>query len=588
MYIMSKTPLQSPKRSFSDIIVRFFEPVNWYRKEYFQAAAVASTYFMFDIYTILVLQHIATSFQNGDVSWIPRVLTIYAVAHICMFTRKRIVRDYGRVTLKRFTFRNNLTNHLKKYIHLDPTATEKVWTWRLLWIIKTWVLHQMDALTETNFIMTELVFKLAFAIYLVRQTNPRFVVWFILLQVLVYAAVAYADRFANYRRRVRKDNELMLNRVFVRILQNKQEVLWSWKTDYEVGKVAGLIDENQNINKNVNTYVRWMFNIPLMLVALLTIAIMVYTYQSIQSWTFDFWLFTWLSALLWYLQQLMLKSTKTFQNITKNFTHIEKMRDFFDATPMMRWYTTGKSFVHSSWHIDLKNISFSYDTWNNVFENLSLQILWGKKTAFVGVSWSGKSTLAKMIAWYIVPDKGHIQVDKQDLSTLSMRSYAHHVWYLTQEPSVFDGTILENIVYADDVASSSRIQKAIRAAHCEFIYDLPDWIHTEIGERGIRLSWGQRQRLAIAKVFLKNPKILILDEPTSALDSFSEEAISKAMHNLFAWRTVIIIAHRLQTVKEADDIILREHGQVKERGTHAELIALWGQYAKMLELQSGF
>lgn len=125
-------------------------------------------------------------------------------------------------------------------------------------------------------------------------------------------------------------------------------------------------------------------------------------------------------------------------------------------------------------------------------------------------------------------------------------------------------------------------------AKCEFIYDLPQWVDTEIGERGIRLSGGQRQRLAIAKIFLKDPEIIILDEPTSALDSFSEEAITEAMHNLFENRTVIIIAHRLQTVKHADDIIVLDHGEVVERGTHHELVSQSGSYATMLELQSGF
>jgi len=129
---------------------------------------------------------------------------------------------------------------------------------------------------------------------------------------------------------------------------------------------------------------------------------------------------------------------------------------------------------------------------------------------------------------------------------------------------------------------------AIKYAKCEFVYDFADGLDTEIGERWIMLSGGQRQRLAIAKIFIKDPEIIILDEPTSALDSFSEEWITEAMHNLFDGRTVIIIAHRLQTVKQADDIILLDQGKVVERGTHDELVKKCGQYAKMLELQSWF
>ena len=177
----------------------------------------------------------------------------------------------------------------------------------------------------------------------------------------------------------------------------------------------------------------------------------------------------------------------------------------------------------------------------------------------------------------------------QDLRDVSLSSYYAHIGYLTQEPSVFDGSIYENLTYALEwEIDDEKLSQIISLAKCDFIYEFPNWIHTEIGERGIRLSGWQRQRLAIAKVFLKDPEIILLDEPTSALDSFSEEAITEAMHNLFAWRTVIIIAHRLQTVKEADDIIVLEAGKVLERGTHEELVKQAGSYARMLELQAWF
>jgi len=163
------------------------------------------------------------------------------------------------------------------------------------------------------------------------------------------------------------------------------------------------------------------------------------------------------------------------------------------------------------------------------------------------------------------------------------------VGYLTQEPSVFDGTVIENLLYAvEKKPSKKQIETIIQQAHCEFIYDLPNGIDTEIGERGIKLSGGQKQRLAIAKIFLKDPKIIILDEPTSALDSLSEQKITEAMHNLFRGRTVLIIAHRLQTVKHASEIIVIDTGKIIERGTHTSLVRKNGYYKKMLDLQSGF
>lgn len=240
------------------------------------------------------------------------------------------------------------------------------------------------------------------------------------------------------------------------------------------------------------------------------------------------------------------------------------------------------------------DVTFRYNE-KDILHDFSLSIQGGKKTALVGQSGSGKSTLVKLIAGYLHATSGTITVDKQQLPTesnldesIALQSYYTHIGYLTQEPSVFDGTIIENLTYAvqEDV-TQDQIDQAITRAQCEFVYEFADKLNTEIGEKGIRLSGGQRQRLAIAKIFLKNPEIIILDEPTSALDSFSEEKISQALHELFKDRTVIIIAHRLQTVKQADDIIVLEEGKIMERGNHDTLIAHNGIYKKMLDLQSG-
>lgn len=152
---------------------------------------------------------------------------------------------------------------------------------------------------------------------------------------------------------------------------------------------------------------------------------------------------------------------------------------------------------------------------------------------------------------------------------------------------IFDGSVRENLVYAlndSESVSDEILMKTLKSAECDFIVDL----EAQIGEKGIRLSGGERQRLAIAKLMLKNPEIIVLDEPTSALDSFSEEKITKALDELFKGRTVVIIAHRLQTIKKADNILVLEAGKIIEEGKHSELMAKHGVYYKMVELQSGF
>jgi ABC-type multidrug transport system fused ATPase/permease subunit len=190
-----------------------------------------------------------------------------------------------------------------------------------------------------------------------------------------------------------------------------------------------------------------------------------------------------------------------------------------------------------------------------------------------------------LIAGYLFPEKGSILIDGQALphgrtvrtsKTVSLESYYQHIGYLTQEPMVFDGTIRDNILYAlpeNDVdISHERIHEVLKLACCDFVFDLPKGIDTQIGEKGVRLSGGQRQRLAIAKIMLKDPQIVLLDEPTSALDSLNEQLITTALHNLFVGRTVIVIAHRLQTVKECDEILVIDEGKILQRGRHDELV----------------
>jgi len=258
-----------------------------------------------------------------------------------------------------------------------------------------------------------------------------------------------------------------------------------------------------------------------------------------------------------------------------------------DTTPQI-WLEKWLDFKYKTWNISIKDLSFTYDK-SPVFQDFSLQIQWWTKTAFVGESWGGKTTLIKLLAGYIKPNQWEIEIDGQKLSKIKLTDYYKHIGYLTQDPSVFDGTIHENLVYAlDKEPDPQDLEKVIKLAKCEFIREFEKWLETEIGERWVRLSGWQKQRLAIAKIMLKNPNIILLDEPTSALDSFNEEQISIALHNLFKGKTVIVVAHRLQTVKQADRILLFDQWKILEDWTHHELVKLNGKYKKMLDLQSWF
>jgi subfamily B ATP-binding cassette protein MsbA len=204
----------------------------------------------------------------------------------------------------------------------------------------------------------------------------------------------------------------------------------------------------------------------------------------------------------------------------------------------------------------------------------------------VGSSGSGKSTLISLVMAFNRPLKGRILVDGRDLATIPLRDYRDQLASVLQENFLFDGTIAENIGYANPHATLEDIKHAARVAHCEeFILRFPDGYDTIVGERGIKLSGGQRQRVSIARAILANPRVLILDEATSSLDSESEEMIQDGLRALRSGRTSFVIAHRLSTIRSADQILVLEGGEIVERGSHEELMTLNGRYRQLHDKQ---
>jgi len=239
--------------------------------------------------------------------------------------------------------------------------------------------------------------------------------------------------------------------------------------------------------------------------------------------------------------------------------------------------------------VEFEDVVFEYNAGTPVLKHVSFTAPAGSTTALVGSSGSGKSTLISLVMTFNRPQSGRVLVDGHDLTAVKLRDYREHLGVVLQDNFLFDGTIAANIAYARPHASREEIRAVSRIAHCdEFIEGFEKGYDTIVGERGVRLSGGQRQRVAIARAILADPKILILDEATSSLDSESEAMIQDGLKALRHGRTTFVIAHRLSTIRSSDQILVLEHGEIVESGTHDELLARAGRYRQLYDKQYRF
>jgi subfamily B ATP-binding cassette protein MsbA len=236
--------------------------------------------------------------------------------------------------------------------------------------------------------------------------------------------------------------------------------------------------------------------------------------------------------------------------------------------------------------IVFEQVWFGYLPGQEILKNLSLTVPAGKTVALVGPSGAGKSTVLNLVLRFFAPQKGRILIDGQDICKHTIKSLRQSIAFVTQEPVLFDDSVNANIGYGTEDATDARIQEAARAAAAhEFVTALKEGYGTHVGEAGNSLSGGERQRLAIARALLKDAPILLLDEPTSSLDSEAEVRVREALERLMEGRTVLMIAHRLSTVKKADLIYVIDGGEIVEQGRHEKLLSLGGHYARLYQTQ---
>jgi ATP-binding cassette subfamily B protein len=263
----------------------------------------------------------------------------------------------------------------------------------------------------------------------------------------------------------------------------------------------------------------------------------------------------------------------------QEFTALPPGRDASALLPDGPVYNfTGKVHFHG--------LTFGYNPKAPVLKNIELLIEPYQTVALVGRSGSGKSTLVKLLLRYFEPNGGAVLIDGKDIRQLDVTGYRKRLAIVHQEVDIFNGTLMENLLYGNPSASFEEIQSACQIAQAhDFIQQLPKGYFTTVGERGVRLSGGQRQRIGIARALIVNPDVLVFDEATSSLDYESERAIQVAMRSLFGTRTLIIIAHRLSTVRDADKIVVLDQGSIAQIGSHDELLEEGGLYQRLHALQ---
>ncbi|MEJ2540039.1 MAG: ABC transporter ATP-binding protein [Gemmatimonadota bacterium] len=286
--------------------------------------------------------------------------------------------------------------------------------------------------------------------------------------------------------------------------------------------------------------------------------------------------------LLWPLTRLA-QMTDLYNRAMASVNRIMNLLDTpapdYPTTPLPTPVTGSLSF---------EGLRFAYDDGPPAVDGVSFRVPAGATVALVGATGAGKSTVLKLLLRYLEPDAGRIRVDGHDLAAVDPASFRRWIGYVSQEPFLTDGTVAENIAYGDPDPDPVEISRAAKVAEIhDFISGLPEGYATRVGERGTRLSGGQRQRIALARAFYRKPAILVLDEATSAVDNETEAAIQHSLASGASERTTLVVAHRLSTVRHADEILVMERGRIAERGTHGELVALGGLYDALWRLQTG-
>jgi subfamily B ATP-binding cassette protein MsbA len=379
-----------------------------------------------------------------------------------------------------------------------------------------------------------------------------------------------------------------LNRYLIDLFKNHKIIKIFQREDYEKNRSEKFVNNlKEKSEKIAAVYIR---SAPIMeiLTGLMIAILIFYSGKLILNEEIGINNFFSFLAAMMLAYQPVKTLTKVNVAIEQGLAAAKRILPIIDSKNLIKENVDGKNLVFSHGNIVFEKINFSYksNVDNQVLKNISLKFSGGKMTALVGHSGSGKSTILNMIPRIYLPDNGNIKIDGQDISEINLASLRKEISIVDQNTTLFDDTVMNNIKYAKPEATDEEVFEAADLAMCkEFIDNLDEGYNTMIGENGVKLSGGEKQRLSIARAFLKKSKIILLDEATASLDSETEDKIQKALNELTNNKTTIVIAHRLSTILNSDNIYVVDNGKITDSGNHENLLINSNAYKNFYERQ---
>ncbi|BCG63224.1 MAG: ATP-binding cassette, subfamily B, bacterial [Methyloprofundus sp.] len=573
------------------IILKEYSHVVWQKKWYFLLCLIGlSSATVLDFYMPVLYQNIANglaeNYSDATLAMMLDNLMLIAILYAGVWLSWRILEigivplDGGGVNLlekrcfdvlkkQKYTFfENNFSGSLIKQANRFSRSFE---------IIMDWCLFQL--------FQNILAISLAFVIFY--QQQPRFALYF-LAWVGVYLAwnISFSLWKLKFDKAVASADSSVggaysdaISNIFIVksfVLENNEQ--------YRVDQAADQVYRRKKI--------AWL----LMFVSFAVQGLMVFAiellliYMMIAKWRAGAFLvgeFVLFQSIMLMLIQRLWEFGRNFRNFFTALADASEMTDVFKNDDLEVDSLAAKPLKIAKGQISFQNIDFSYLGQQPLFTDFSLDIKAGEKVALVGQSGSGKTSLTKLLFRFVEQQQGNLLFDGMDSRDFTLASLRQQITLIPQQPELFHRSVRDNITLGADISESVLRDIAARAESLEFILQLPQQFDTQVGERGVKLSGGEKQRIAIARAFLENAPIVVLDEATSALDSLTEQKIQVAIFELLQDKTAIVIAHRLSTILRMDRIIVLDKGRIIEQGTHQQLLARQGKYYAMWQHQKG-